>query len=322
MLLIVFAICLIFFAAAVLVIVTFRSGPSKRVNMRLAALDHEFAPTDQEETAADIQRPPQRLTASPWLNRWLARMNLAAKASLFLYQANVKTTLGSLVLASLTLSAVLGYAWYWQSGQAFTALLVFAACLPLPFAFVQRMRTKRLFTLEQQLPEALSMVVSALRVGHSLVASLGAVAQESPDPIAGEMRKCFEEQNYGVDLRTSLTNLTRRVPVQDYRIFVAAVMVQKESGGNLAEVLDKVALTARERFRLKKQVSVHTAQGRMTGWILSFLPVIIGLAMYLMNPDGMSVLWKSETGLKMLYVATGMDVVGALIIRKIVNIRV
>jgi tight adherence protein B len=99
-------------------------------------------------------------------------------------------------------------------------------------------------------------------------------------------------------------------------------MVQKESGGNLAEVLDKVALTARERFRLKKQVSVHTAQGRMTGWILSFLPVIIGLAMYLMNPDGMSVLWKSETGLKMLYVATGMDVVGALIIRKIVNIRV
>lgn len=322
MFLIVLSICMIFFAAAVLAIVTFRSGPSKRVNLRLAALDQEFAPADREEAAADIQRPPQRLTASPWLNQWLARMNLAAKASLFLYQADVKTTLGSLFLISVAGSAVLGYAWYWRSGQPFTAMLVSAACLPLPFAYVQRQRTKRLFRLEQQLPEALSMIVSALRVGHSLVASLGAVAQESPEPTAGEIRKCFEEQNYGVDLRTSLTNLTRRVPVQDYRIFVAAVMVQKESGGNLAEVLDKVALTARERFRLKKQVSVHTAQGRMTGWILSLLPVVIGLGMYFMNPEGMSVLWKDETGLKMLYAAVGMDVIGALIIRKIVRIRV
>ena len=95
------------------------------------------------------------------------------------------------------------------------------------------------------------------------------------------MRKCFEEQNYGIDLRTALVNLTERVPVQDFRIFVAAVMIQKESGGNLAEVLEKVAQTTRERFRLKKQVSVHTAQGRMTGWVLSLLPVVLGLGMYL-----------------------------------------
>ena len=166
------------------------------------------------------------------------------------------------------------------------------------------------------------MIASALRVGHSLVAGLGAVAQESPEPIASEIRKCFEEQNYGIDLRTSLTNLTRRVPVQDFRIFVAAVLIQRESGGNLAEVLEKVVQTARDRFRLKKQVSVHTAQGRMTGWVLSLLPLTIGFAMYLMNPDGMSILWTRPIGLKMLYVASGMDLVGALIIRKIVAIRV
>ena len=166
------------------------------------------------------------------------------------------------------------------------------------------------------------MMVSALRVGHSLIASLGAVAQDSAEPIAGEMRKCFDEQNYGIDLRTALMNLTSRVPVQDFRIFVAAVLIQKESGGNLAEVLEKVAATTRERFRLKKQVSVHTAQGRMTGWILSCLPVILGIGMYFMNPDSMSVLWKRPVGLDMLYTALGMDIVGGLIIRKIVAIRV
>ena len=117
-------------------------------------------------------------------------------------------------------------------------------------------------------------------------------------------------------------NLTERAPIQDFRIFVAAVLIQKESGGNLAEVLEKVAETTRERFRLKKQVSVHTAQGRMTGWMLSLLPVALGLGMYFVNPDGMSVLWKRPIGLKMLYTAIGMDIVGALIIRKIVSIRV
>ncbi len=121
------------------------------------------------------------------------------------------------------------------------------------------------------------------------------------------MRKYFEEQNYGIELRTSLMNLTRRVPVQDFRIFVAAVLIQKESGGNLAEVLEKVVHTARERFRLKKQVGVHTAQGKMTGWVLSMLPLIIGLFMYMLNHKGMSVLWSNPIGLMMLYIASGMD---------------
>ena len=201
-------------------------------------------------------------------------------------------------------------------------MLLSGAFLPLPFLYVRRKRTKRLFKLEQQLPDALGMMVSALRVGHSMMASLGAVAQETSEPIRGEMRKCFDEQNFGVDLRTAFMNLTERAPIQDFRIFVAAVLIQKESGGNLAEVLEKVAQTTRERFRLKKQVSVHTAQGRMTGWILSLLPVLLGIGMYLLNPDGMSVLWKRPLGLKMLYTAAGMEVVGALIIRKIVAIQV
>ena len=322
MLLMVLAICVGSFAVAILVATLIGKGASKQVTTRLAALDNEFAPADGEEKSTDIRKAHRRLSAIPWLNHWLTELNLASVSSLYLYQAGVTLTLGTLVLTSIAGFAFLGYVLYWRLGAALPALLLSAGFLPLPFLYVRHRRAKRLSKLEQQLPEALGMMVSALRVGHSLIASLGAVAQDSREPISGEIRKCFEEQNYGVDLRTALVNLTQRAPIQDFRIFVAAVLIQKESGGNLAEVLENVAQTTRERFRLKKQVSVHTAQGRMTGWILSLLPVGLGFAMYLVNPDGMSILWKSSVGLKLLYTAIGMDIAGALIIRKIVRIRV
>jgi tight adherence protein B len=319
---IILSVCLSVFAVAVLAIMTLGSRASKRVSSRLAAFDPDLAGEVHEDSVTDIRKRQLRLSAIPWLNQWLTKVNLSSACSLFLYQAGVTLTLGTLILLSVTGAVFSGYAMYSRSGDKIPAMLVSAALFQVPFYYVRRKRNKRLLLLEQQLPEALSMIASALRVGHSLVAGLGAVAQESPEPIGSEIRKCFEEQNYGIDLRTSLTSLTRRVPVQDFRIFVAAVLIQRESGGNLAEVLEKVVQTARERFRLKKQVSVHTAQGRMTGWVLSLLPLVIGFAMYLMNPDGMSILWKRDIGLKMLYAATGMDVVGALIIRKIVSIRI
>jgi tight adherence protein B len=320
--LIALSICVAIFAIAVLALMTMGTATSKRVTLRLAALDQRFAPTDYGEKISDIRKGPQRLSGIPWLNHWLTGLNLAAASSLFLYQAGVTTTLGTLLMISIAGAAVLGCVLYLRLGAILPAALLSAGFLPLPFLFVRRKRAKRLLKLEQQLPDALGMMVSALRVGHSLIASLGAVAQESSEPIRGEVRKCFDEQNFGVDLRTALVNLTERAPIQDFRIFIAAVLIQKESGGNLAEVLEKVAQTIRERFRLKKQVSVHTAQGRMTGWILSLLPIVLGIGMYFMNPDGMSVLWQRPVGLKMLYTAAGMEVVGALIIRKIVAIRV
>jgi len=322
MLLIVLSICVGTLAGAVLAAMLAGKGASKPGISRLAALDHEFGPTEYEEKITDIRKHQRRLSAIPWFNHWLTRLNLAPASSLYLYQAGVTQTLGTLVLTSIAGFVFLGYILYWRWEAALPALLVAAGFLPLPFLYVRHRRTKRLAKMEQQLPEALGMMVSALRVGHSLIASLGAVAQDCHEPISGEIRKCFEEQNYGIDLRTALVNLTERAPIQDFRIFAAAVLIQKESGGNLAEVLENVAQTTRERFRLKKQVSVHTAQGRMTGWILSLLPVGLGLAMYFVNPDGMSVLWKRPMGLKLLYTAIGMDIVGALIIRKIVRIRV
>jgi tight adherence protein B len=322
MLPIILSICLGIFAIAALVAITAGTGKATRVNSRLAALDRVITVPDYEEKATDIRREQQKMSAIPWLNYWLTRMNLAPACSLFLYQAGVKVTIGTLLLASIAGSAVVGCLLYIRFDAALPALLISAGFLPLPFLYVRIKRARRLSRLEQQLPEAVGMMVSALRVGHSLISSLGAVAQECPEPIGGEMRKCFEEQNYGVELRTALVNLTARAPIQDFRIFVAAVLIQKESGGNLAEVLEKVAQTTRDRFRIKKQISVHTAQARMTGYVLSLLPVALGLAMYMVNPDGVSILWKRSVGLKLLYTSVGMDVAGALIIRKIIAIAV
>ena len=145
-------------------------------------------------------------------------------------------------------------------------------------------RSKRLDKFQEGLPEALDLMVSALRAGHSLIAAMGSVARECADPVGGEFKACFEEQNYGLELKTALDNLITRVPLQDLRIFATAVMIQKESGGNLAEVLDKTAHVIRERFRLKRQVGVHTAQGRMTGWILTLLPMVLGIVFVLRQP--------------------------------------
>jgi tight adherence protein B len=310
--------------AAFAILVKTIAAPDKsvRVNRRMAALDHEFAPAHDEDALADIRRQRQTLSAIPWINGWLARMNLATACSLYLYQAGMTQSIGTLLLSSVAGMAGATILLYLRFGAILPALLLSCAFIPAPYLYVRIKRARRLARLEQQIPEALGLMVSALRVGHSLIASLGAVGQECAEPIAGEVRKCFEEQNYGVDLRTSLFSLIQRAPVQDFRIFAAAVLIQKDSGGNLAEVLDKVVQTTRERTRLRNQVSVHTAQGRMTGWVLSLLPLLLGVGMYVADPDGIGILWNRPVGVRLLYAAAGMDVAGALIIRKIVGVRI
>jgi tight adherence protein B len=211
---------------------------------------------------------------------------------------------------------------YLKARVVILALLIGVLLGFAPLMYVLYKRKKRFDKFEQELPEALDMMVSALRVGQSLVSALDLVAKESPDPISSEFRICCEEQNYGVELRTALYNLQARVPLQDLNMVATAILIQKETGGNLAEVLDKVSHVIRERFRMRRQIRVHTAQGRMTGWILSFLPVVLGCALYLVNPDTMSLLWKRSIGIKLLYAAGTMTITGALIIRKIVRMDV
>lgn len=267
-------------------------------------------------------RKEELLSAVPWLNRWMQKLEIAPRLRILLYQANLKWTAGGLLLMSLAAFFFPAYLFYLRTGNTVFSLLVGVAGGLAPFVYVMQKRKQRFNKFEEELPVALDLAVSALRAGHSLVAALGLVGEEGPDPVKGEFRICFEEQNYGLELRTAVNNMTTRMPLQDLKIVTTAILIQKDSGGNLAEVLDKTAYVIRERFRLKRQVRVHTAQGRLTGWILTILPFALGFALYLISPAQMSLLWTTPIGIKMLYVAVFMMIAGALIIRKIVNMKV
>jgi tight adherence protein B len=299
------------------------AGDSERARQTMAHLKSALATggRDSRDQIIDV-RKNELLSAVPWINRWLLSIELAPRLRVLLYQANLKWTAGGLMLMSGTMFVIFGYLIYLRTNMVGFGLMFGLLIASAPFLYVRHRRSKRFDQFEQGLPEALELMVSALRAGHSLVAALRLVAHESPDPIGGEFRICFEEQNYGLELRTAMENLVTRVPLQDLRIVATAILIQKESGGNLAEVLEKAANLIRERFKLKRQVRVHTAQGRLTGWILSLLPLVLGICLYLVDPKTMSVLWTRDIGVKLIYMAAGMTTVGALIIHKIVNMEV
>jgi tight adherence protein B len=297
------------------------STPAEQVQRRLKIMQlSEFAP-DELESAADV-RKVERLSRYPWLNRILTGVDVAARLRLLLQQADVAWTVESLLMMCVFGWAGTACLLFLRIWSIVPAAALATVVIPLPWLYLLHRRTARFRRFDEQLPQAIDMLVSALRAGHSLMTAIGFIGQESRDPLSGEFDKCFREQNYGVDLRTALLNMGGRIAVQDLQIFIAAVLIQKESGGNLAEVLEKVAQTSRERFRLRKQIRVHTAQGRMTGWILALLPAALGFAMYMVHPEGISLLWTNPTGLKLLYTAVIMNVLGGLVIRKVIRIRV
>ncbi len=310
---------------SVLTLLLFASGAavSKETKQTMINLESVLAasPSASHDPIVNL-RKDELLSAIPWINRWLLKIEFAPYLRGVLYQANLNWTAGVLILMSGVCFVIPTYLIYLRYGALILSMLIGLLLGSAPLVFVLQKRRRRFTQFEQDLPEALDLMVSSLRAGNSLVSAMRLVAHESPDPIGGEFRICFDEQNYGLELRTAMENLITRVPLQDLRIIVTAILIQKESGGNLAEVLDKASYLIRERFRLRRQVRVHTAQGRLTGWILSLLPVVLGIALYLVSPETISVLWTRSIGVKLLYTAAGMTIAGALIIRKIVNMEV
>jgi tight adherence protein B len=311
------------FAVFALLMLATGTGATQQTKKVLARLDSALATswTNSSDIVVDL-RKQELLSAIPWINRWLMKIELAPRLRLLLYQANLKWTAGGLLLMTCAAFAIPAYVAYLKTNSTLLSLLVGVAIGATPFLFVLFKRGQRFKKFETELPDALELMVSALRVGHSLNAALSLVSRECPDPISTEFRICFDEQNYGLELRTAMDNLVTRVPLQDMKIVCTAILIQKESGGNLAEVLEKTSHVIRERFRLKRQIMTHTAQGRLTGIILTLLPVVLGILLYFLNPKSMSLLWTRDIGIKLLYTSAAMTFVGGLIIRKIVDIDV
>ncbi len=313
----------IFAVIAPLLVVWSGSGNARQQKQVVAALTTALGENRKEKPAPVINfRKDELLSSIPWLNKFLTRFDLMPRLQRLLNQAELKWTPGALILISVGCFAVPAYLIDLRTGSKILSILVGIALCFLPFMFVLIKRAKRFGKFAQGLPDALDLMTSALRVGHSFNAAMGLVTRECTDPISSEFKICFDEQNFGLEARAALENLTQRVPLQDLKIVVTAILIQRESGGNLAEVLEKTAYVIRQRFRLRKQVMVHTAQGRLTGYILTILPIALGIALYLMNPDMMSLLWKRELGVKLLIAAGAMLVTGSAIIQKIVRMDV
>ena len=239
-----------------------------------------------------------------------------------LQQAGVQWSVQSFLLITAGATVGLGALALLATGSLPLAAACAAAGLLGPLVHVRSRRTRRLRAFEEQLPEAIDLLARAIRAGHPLAAGLKMVGEESPDPVGGEFRRVFEEQRFGLPPEDALLGLTERVGLMDVRILVTAILIQREVGGNLAEVLGKIAYTIRARFAIRRQLRVYTAQGRFSGYVLAVLPIAVGSMIFLLNPDYIATLFREPVGQVMLVTALILQLLGFLWIRRIVDIEI
>ena len=250
-----------------------------------------------------------------FVSKYLNLRLLFEQANVSLSVANFLTICGGMAIVGLLLPSIGGL-----SIALAPVMSAFLAILPVVWLLFKR--KQRLKKFAAQLPEALELIARALRAGHSLAAGFSLVAQEMSDPIAGEFSRTFEEQNLGKPLEEALEDLTKRVPNLDLKFFSTAIILQRQTGGDLAEILDKIGYLIRERFKIWGQVQALTGEGRLSGIVLLALPPVLFAVVYRMNPDYLMLLFTDDLGKKMLVGGVVSQLLGALMIRKIVNIRV
>ncbi|HEY1806453.1 MAG TPA: type II secretion system F family protein [Terracidiphilus sp.] len=298
-------------------------GPSSSAKQALATLDSAIKVERRDLLPQKLNvRKNELLSSIPWLNEKLLKFELTPYLRRLLSQADLDWSAGRLLVICAAGFVIPTYALMEFTNNTVLAFAAGGVLGALPYGFVLFKRHRRFSAFEKHLPEALDLMVSGLRAGHSLLAAMALVARECAAPVNSEFKICFEEQNYGLEMKAALENLIARVPLQDLMITTTAILIQKESGGNLAEVLDKTSYVIRERFRLKRQIMVHTAQGRFTGLILTLLPVVLGVGIYFVDPGMISILWHRDIGIKLMWAAAGLISFGGFVIWKIVDIDV
>ncbi|MGH7572521.1 MAG: type II secretion system F family protein [Gemmatimonadota bacterium] len=257
-----------------------------------------------------------------WLAPVVARLPHTRDLQHLLDQADMNWRVGTFLLITIGVASAFGFVALIFTRIPYIAVAVAACAATLPYMYVRRRKTKRLRAFEEHFPEAIDLLGRAIRAGHAFSTGLQMVADESPQPIGMEFRRVFEEQKFGLSLEDSLLALADRIELLDMRIFVTAVLIQREVGGNLAEILDKISYTIRERFTIERQVRVYTAQGRFTGYLLAALPFSVGFLIYMLNREYMTILWERPIGRLLMAVAFVLQVIGFFIIRKIINIKI
>lgn len=275
-----------------------------------------------DSAAADagvVMRPAEGPV--PAVDRVLSRMRAGSWLARLIEQSGTRTTPGTIVMISLALAAMCGLLALMFARQIAVPFAGAAGAF-MPFGWLMHRRTARRKRFEEQFPEALDLLSRAIRAGHAFQTAMGMAADELPAPVGPEFKKTFDQQNFGLPLRDALNGLSERVPLLDVRFFVTAVLIQRETGGNLSEILDNLAHVVRERFKILRQVRVHTAHGRFTGYVLLALPAFLAVALSFLNKEHMEPLFREHMGQMMLMGGIVLQSIGFLWIRKVIKIEV
>ncbi len=309
------------FVVYALYLITSRKSDAKRalLNERLA----EAIRSSAHSTDLEVQLAREELLSEiPWVNRSLVKLQITSRIKRMIDQADLQVTVMRLVLFSLT-AAALGFLAVRMITISLPIAFLFAFIAgAFPFLHVMSKRKKRLKKFLQLLPDALDLMSRGLSAGHAFTEALQMVSSEMPEPIASEFRKTYDEQNLGLSLKLALENLVHRVPLLDLRMCVTAILIQRETGGNLSELLEKVAYTIRERFRIMEDLKTLTLSSRWSAWLLCALPIFLAVYMTFMNPTYMEVMWKDPRGHTLLFVAAVMQILGMLMVQKIMKIKI
>lgn len=259
-------------------------------------------------------------TASVFDALLASNVSLAAGVQAFVAETGLSWSAAGLLMRCGLLGAAGAIAGFLATGQAPGALLGSLAGAA-PYLYARRRRTERLRTFEEQFPEAIDLIARSLRAGHTFTAGLGIAAEEIPPPVGLEFRRVYDEQNFGMAMSEALRAMARRVPVLDARFFVTAVLTQREAGGNLAEVLDNLSHVMRERFKVKRQIRVVSAHGRITAWVLSLLPPALAVILYVVSPQFMRVLIDDPLGVRLVIFAVALQIIGTFVISRLVQVE-
>ena len=269
-----------------------------------------------------VQREEDRLSTVPALNRLLSsRAAIAVPIHGLIEQAGVKTTVGTVVLGTGTLAMGGFVVGRWWLGSMALGAVVGVLMGAVPYVFLRWKRAQRIQRFEELFPEALTLMTRAMRAGHTFITAIGMVADEMPQPIAAEFKLLHDRQNFGLPVTDALRDFGQRVPVLPAKFFATAVLTQRESGGNLTEVLDNLAAVIRDRFTVLRQVKTKSAHGRLTGWILAGLPPAAAAGLSVLNPGHFADMLNDPFGVQLIVGAIVLQTVGVLVIRKIVNVE-
>ena len=298
----------------------FVDAPLKRRKMmtRLSAIQEVAVRTDE---IPDFLRK-DLLSDLPFLNGMLATVPGVPALRLFLQQGAVQMQVGTFVLLVMALplfAFVVVLAMGQPVYQCAAASLVITA---VPFAVVAVQRQRRFNKFEEQFPEAMDLLGRAVRAGHAFTTGFELIGKELPDPVAEEFRIAFQQQNLGLPLREALQNMAARMPLPDVRIFVSSLQIQRESGGNLGEILDTTSFVVRERFKLRRQIKIFTAEGRLSSYMLTAIPFLALLGMWILQPDYLKPLFTDPRGQMALTVGVVLQTIGYVVINKIIKIKV